>query len=257
MQNIWNQTAMAIASGAIRLRYVGRLFDFASIVVAETGGTDASPTISLGVSNTSLADAVTNDELVFTSTDGSDLMNDIINTIRWWKTTTADRGVESGDFECVAKDCLGNSTTDTPYHATAAKFAGDNGTDHNYGDGDWHDTMHWDSDADSTGHVTLRLPEPRTSKGGVVIAHIYGEATVAAGTVLSSGLTRFLYDDDGNQLYSSGAQTVIGNVNVDWRTAPHAYNGPIIIRDQATTPGDNDCDATTAVAIWDIARNPL
>lgn len=253
---IINPTAMAVAEAAIRVKYNG-VFAYAAVVVDQDGGTDSSPLIKLGVSDTSLAAAVTAAETVFTSTAGTDVMNDIVNAIRWWRTTTSGARVESGDFECEIKNALGNSTVDTPYHASAAKFADDNGSTTNFADGSWHDTMLWDNDSAGVYGVHLRVPGPELSKGGVVIDSIIGDLTKAAGTALDSGMRRYLYDDDGNVLWDSGAQTTLGNANFNIlagdRAAPRDWNMPVIVFDRAADSADAaDCDATTAVVNWGV-----
>ena len=249
MDKTFQSDAMALAEGAIEVKYNGQ-FVHACVIIDQNGGTDSSPLIQLGVSDATLADAVSNAETAYTSTSGSDLINEIVGAIHWWESTTSGRRVYSGDWSCNLKHALGNSTIDTPYHASVVKFADDTGSTINFADGDWHDTLLWDNDASSVGHVSLRIAPPQISKGPVTIAAKVGEATVTAGTVLSSGLTFRIYNDNGDVLYTSGAQTVLGNVDLDWQVRPRTYGTPVIFRDTATTPGDGDVDATTATVTW-------
>jgi len=259
LEKFFHRAAMALAEGAIRVKYNGQ-YAYACVVVDQDGGTDSSPLIGLGVSDTSLAAAVTAVETVFTSTANTDLMNDIVNSIRWWKTTTSGARVETGDFECEIKNALGNSTVDTPYHASAAKFADDDGTTTNFADGSWHDTMLWDNDSAGVYGCHLRLPAPELSKGGVVLDAIIGDLTESDGTkVESNGMRRYIYDDDGNVLWDSGAQTTLGNANYNILAGDRAeavtFAQPIIIFDRAADSGDAaNCDGTTAVARYDIIR---
>ena len=254
MENYWKSQALALGEGALRVKYNGK-FKYASVTVAETGGTDASPLISLGVSDTTLAAAVSAMETVFTSTANTDTIDDIQKSIHWWQTSTAGAIVKSGDWSCEVLHAIANSTTDTPYHASAAKFAADAGTTTNFADGNWHDTLLWDNDAAGVYQVSRRVAHPGISKGGVVLAYITGGLAKSDGTTaLTSGMQRRIYDDDGNVLYDSGAVAAITST-LDWRTAPVAYAFPVIVRDKAYSSGDYaDVDAVTTTLLWDFVR---
>lgn len=250
---VFQSKAMALGESAIRVKYNGA-YDFACVIVDQDGGTGSSPLIKLGVSDTDLAAAVTAAETVYTSTGDTNLMNDMVNAIRWWKTTTSGAVVESKDFDCEITNALGNSTIDTPYHATVEKFVDDDGSTTNFADGDWHGTVLWVNVADSVGTVSLRLPPAGTSKGQVTIASKTGEATVAAETVLTQGITARIYNDDGDVLWTSGKAMALAGVNLDWNERPVTFNSPVIIRDTATDASTDDVAATDAVVVWDVAR---
>lgn len=254
---ILNQTAFAIAEGAIRVKYNGQRA-FACVIVDQDGGTNSSPLIKLGVSDTTLAAAVTAAETVFTSTANTDRLDHIVAAIRWWKTTTSGARVETGDFECEILHAVGNALIDTPYHASAPKFEDDDGSTTNYADGSWHDTMLWDNDSAGVYGVHLRLPHPSLSKGHIAIDSIVGDLTETDGTIVNAGgMIRIIYDNDGNTLWSSGAQTTLGlanfNIIAGARSGVRRWNAPVIIYDRAYTAGDYaNCGATTAVAMWGI-----
>jgi len=253
MEAVYKSTALALGEGAIRVKYNGP-FDFASCVIDATGGTNSSPLISLGVSDTNLAAAAAALETVFTSTDGNDDMADIVASINWWRSSTSGAIVRTGDFACEILHAL---NVDTPYHVSAAKFASDAGTTTNLADGNWHDILLWDNDAAGVYQVSRRIPLPKSSKGGVKIARINGGLAKSDGTsALTSGMARRIYEDDGTVLYSSGTVAAITS-DLDWRLAPISFKNPVIVRDYAYSSGDySDVDTVTTTILWDhIPRN--
>ena len=256
-QNVFGQQAAAVAEAALRVRYNGS-FAYASFTAASTSGTLV---VSLGVSDTSLAAAVSAMETVFTSSANTDRVNHIKDLIRWWKTTTSGAEVKSGDFECEVLHALGNSVVDAPHHATVDLFEDDAGTTNNLR-GEWREVLLWDNDATGVYGVHLRLPHPKTSKNGVTIDSIVGDLTGTDLAALDNGMIRIIYDDDGNALWSSGAQTTNGlanyNIIAGARGGPVSFNKPVVIYDRAAVAGDAaDVDATSMVVRYDVVRLPM
>jgi len=234
---IMHSTQAAQAAPCIRIRYTGK-YAYASAVL--NVGTVAVPFIQLGVSDTSLADAVTNDATVITA-DATYNLRDVIASIKNWSATTASHVVREGEFEAeiwngLYNDEFGGSVNQ--YAAAAGSLQLKN---------DWQGALLIDDNV--AGHTSLLLPLPALSKGQVVISNICG----FAGTTGTPTVTRTIYDLDGNSLWTTGsiatATDALLNPNRPTFTEPTIFgNGPVVVRDTCANVAHNT--ATTMAVSW-------
>jgi hypothetical protein len=238
---IMTASQMAQAAPCIRVRYTGR-YDYASLVL--NVGTAATPYIQLGVSNTSLADAVTNDEMVITS-DGTLTLRDVIASICNWNTTTASHDVLEREFDAelwngLYTDVFGGAVNQ--YAAAAGSLNLKTG---------WQSALLIDDNV--SGHTSLMVPTPSISKDICAISNIEGYP----GSSGTPTVTRTIYDKDGNALWTTGAiataTSALLNPNRPTFTEPCLFgNGPGIVRDTCSDVAHNT--ATTTVVTWGIPR---
>jgi hypothetical protein len=239
---IMQSLAAAIGEAAIRVKYDGP-YAYAALVLVP--GTTA-PALSLGVSDTSQADAVSNAEAVITG-DGTLTLQDVVAAIEMWNTTTASHVVQEREFECdifnaIYTDVFGGSSA--AYVAAAGvlnlknTFVGCliivNG---------------------NTGTITIRVPPPALSKNTITIKDISGHA----GTSGTPTVTRQILGNDGTVYYSSGA---IANAT-DALMKPSVVaplffeplqfaGGVVVVRDTCATPAH--ANATTVNVMWGLPK---
>jgi len=224
---IMEMASAALAENAIEIRYDGD-YDYASAVCDDSGGAASSPLISLGVSNTSLAAAVSAAQTVYTGTSTGDIQ-EVIAKLGIWYDTTAAREVFAGDFKVRQFNSLLN---DSIYHASAAKFEDDAGTTNLKNT--WTGFLTWDNNVDSTGFVTLRIPTQAEFNNVVAVKELSGHS----GTSGTPTLTRTIYNAAGTSKWSSGATaTATSALMLKTFAEPVMFGGPIIVRDTAGTVG--------------------
>lgn len=238
---IMNASQMAQAAPCIRVRYSGR-YDHAALVLDVSNG--AAPILKLGVSNTSLADAVTNAATVITA-DGTLTLRDVIASIGNWSATTASHDVLEREFDAelwngLYSDVFGGSVNQ---YAAAAGSLQLKGT--------WQPALLIDDNV--AGHTSLMLPPPSVSKDVCVISNIEG----VPGTSGTPTVTRTIYDKDGNALWTTGAianaTSALLNPNRPTFTEPCIFsNGPVIVRDTCANVAHNT--STNVVVTWGIPR---
>lgn len=238
---IMNASQMAQAAPCIRVRYSGR-YDHAALVLDV--GSVAAPILKLGVSNTSLADAVTNAATVITA-DGTLTLRDVIASIGNWSATTASHDVLEREFDAelwngLYSDVFGGSVNQ---YAAAAGSLQLKGT--------WQPALLIDDNV--AGHTSLMLPPPAVSKDVCVISNIEG----VPGTSGTPTVTRTIYDKDGNALWTTGAiataTSALLNPNRPTFTEPCIFdNGPVIVRDTCANVAHNT--STNVVITWGIPR---
>lgn len=250
MNTLFHSTAMALAEGAIRVRYVSRQFEFASFTAASSSG---ELTLSLGVSNTDLAAAVTAKEDIYVSSGTSDRMDDIVATIRNWRTTTSGAEVRTGDFDCELLHCIG---AESPDHATVDKFEDDAGTTNSLTNA-WREVLLWDNDAATgVGKVTLRLPHPAASKGGVALGAVSGALSTAGTEMANNGYIKLYHDDSTTPFYTSAITTAIGDWDniIDNRILPVNYGEPVIVRAETIASQEAEATAIATSVTYDVLR---
>jgi hypothetical protein len=254
------QAKMALAESAIEVIYTGKK-QFASIIIDADGGAGASPLVSLGVSDTNQATAQSNVQAAFTGATSS-TMEDLIVAISNFSYGTpgplgngaeTDMYVAKGDFKCRIKNALKNETI---YHATVAKFVDDAGATNLVGYG-YYQCLVWDNDADGVGCVTLRIPAPAKGKGQVAIRQILGLTEKSAGVQITNGLTRILYDEDSNILFTVSMATPTDAGMKYEPIEAVVFSGPVILRDVALNLATNygDVDYTNTYVLWAYPPN--
>jgi len=233
--------AAALAEGAIRVRYTGK-YKYASLTLVVS--TPAAPVLSLGVSDTSLAAAVSAKQTVITG-DATLNHRDVIGSINNWIDTTAAREVLEGDFHAE----LYNSLYNDVFGGTSSPYAAEAGTTYNLKN-TWVDSLIIDNDVSGT--TSVMIPPPGTSKGFAVIKSIKGHP----GTSATPTVTRSIYDMDGNQLDTSGAIATATDAlllaALPVYDEPVVFDGPVIVRDTCATEAHND--ATTMKIQWGLAQ---
>jgi len=207
----------ALAEGAIMIRYTGP-FAYASAKL--TVSSPAAPVLQVGVSDTSLAAAAAAVKTVITG-DGTLTHRDVVAAVNAWYDTTAATEVKQGEFEV---EMLHSLETDV-FGGTTSPYAADAGTSDNLKN-TWVNKLIIDNDADDTGYVSVRLPDPELSKGPVAIRT--GTPTI----------TRSIYKGDGTLVWSLGSvATATGALlAVDFEEPVIVADGPVVVRDTAATP---------------------
>lgn len=224
----------ALASGAIRVRYHGA---YAYAVATLTVSTPAAPVLKLGVSDTSLAAAVSAAQTVIT---GNATLNhrDVVAAINNWFDTTAARAVLEGDFVCE----LYNSLNTDIFGGTATPYAADAGTLNLKNT--WQNALVIDDNAEGFGYTSVMIPPPSMSKGKVAIKEISGHA----GTSGTPTVTRTIYNKDGTSLWTSGAvATATDALLLKTFAEPVVFDGPVIVRDTCTTAAHNTATTMTVM----------
>lgn len=226
----------ALAAGCIRIRYHGK-YQYAVAVLVVT--TPEAPVLSLGVSDTDLAAAVTAKQTVFTG-DGTMNMRDLIAKINNWIDTTAAREVLEGDFTAELYNAI---YTDVVGNATASPYAADAGTLNLKNT--WQSALLKDDDAENTSFTSLMIPPPSMSKGAIALIEISGHA----GTSGTPTVTRTIYDMDGNILWSSGSiATATSALLLKTFAEPVVFDGPVVVRDTIAAYAHNT--ATTMMVTY-------
>lgn len=237
---IFHLKAAALAEGAIRVRYKGK-YAYAALVL--TVSTPAAPVLALGVSDTSLADAVTNKATVITG-DATLNHRDVVAAVNNWLASTASHEVLQGDFEAELYNSLNTDIfggVSSPYESAAGSLNFKN---------TWRDALVIDNNV--AGTTTVMIPPPSMSKGPAVIKSIKGHA----GTSGTPTVTRTIYDADGNVLDSSGAIATATDAlllaALPVYDEPIIFDGPVVIRDTCANVAHND--ATTMKIQWTFAQ---
>lgn len=252
--------AMALGESAIQVQYKGKK-GFATIVIDADGGADYSPLVSLGVSDSSVAQAVTNKVTAFTGASTSTL-DDLIVAINncLGGTVDGDDDIKLGDFQARIKDSL---RTDSLYSAAAAEFANEAGTAQNlkgYVDSttgyNWFSTLVRDNDANGVGAIYKRVPPPDISNGPVAIGTITGISS-NSGTAITNGLVREILDDKGSVLWTySDATPTAAEAKFYFENGPIVFDGPVVVRDSVLVATDYaEMDATTTAITWGQPAN--
>jgi len=221
---IMEPQAAALAENAIEIRYKGK-YDYAACFIDDDGGANASPLISLGVSNTDLAAAVTAMQTVVTGSATMDI-HEVIATINNFYDTTAARKVLAGEWEARQFNSLLN---DTVYAASTALFEDDDGTTNNYKKG-WYGILTWDNNATGVGMVTLRVPQEAEFNSLIAISEISG-LTGATGTPT---ITRAIYNKEGTSLWTNGGvASATAALLKQTFPEPVKFGSPVYVRDTA------------------------
>ncbi len=231
----------ALALPCIRARYTGK-YEYAALVLDV--GTPAAPVLKLGVSDTSLADAVTNVATIITG-DGTLNIRDVVASVRNHSATTASHVVQEGEFDCeisnaVYSDVFGGSANQ---YAAAAGSVNLKNT--------WRDALLIDDDV--AGTTTLRLPPCGMSNGPVVILNITGHP----GTSGTPTVTRTILDIDGTELWSTGAiataTDALLNPNIPTFAEPTMFSSKVVVvRDTCSNVAHNT--ATTLTVTYALAQ---
>jgi len=234
---------MALAEPALRVRYTGP-FKFACVYIdADTGASD-SPRISLGVSNVSLADAVTN-KVLAADPGVAGTIQSVMIAIREHRDETLALYVLPGDFKCEVANAL---LSEAAGAASGAKFSDDAGTTHNYAAGEY-GCLKFDNTVPYNGTrygIRMRVPAAQISKAGVAIQNIGG---VPSGQG-ANAVTREILADDGTVLWSvtgSATSTAAELAFADNDAIPIGYPYPVIVRDSCITTA---MSGTTAYVNW-------
>ena len=240
---IMQSLAAALGEAAIRVKYDGP-YAYASLVLNVSA--PAAPILSLGVSDTSLADATSNAEAVITG-DGTLTLQDVVAAIEMWNTSTASHIVQEREFECdifnaIYTDVFGNASV--PY-VTAAGVLNLKGAfvgcliivNAN------------------TGTVTIRVPPPALSKNTITIKDISG-LTGSSGVPT---LTRQILGNDGTVYYTSGAiSSATAALMKPSVVAPLFFEplqfagGVVVVRDTCSTPAH--AVSTTVNVMWGLPK---
>ena len=234
---IMQSTQAAQAAPCIRIKYTGK-YAFSAAVL--NVGTASVPFLRLGVSDTSLADAVTNVATVITA-NGTLNLRDVVASVKNWSATTASHVVREGEFQCelwngLYNDVFGGSVNQYAAAAGSLELKGE-----------WQGCLLIDDNV--SGHTSLLLPLPSVSHDKVVISNIEGYP----GTSATPTVTRTIYDLDGNSLWTTGAIAIatgaLLNPNRPTFTEPSILgNGPVVVRDTCANVAHNT--ATTMQVLW-------
>lgn len=237
---LMHSNSAAQAAPCVRARYTGK-YAYAAAVLDV--GTVAVPFLRLGVSDTSLADAVTNVATVITA-DGTLNIRDVVASICNWSATTASHDVQEGEFQAelwnaIYSDEFGGSVNQ--YAAAAGSLNLKNA---------WQPLLLIDDNV--AGHTSLMLPPPAMSKAPAVISNIEGHP----GTSGTPTVTRTIYDKNGNVLWTTGAiataTDALLNPNRPTFVEPVVWDGPVIVRDTCANVAHNT--ATTMQVTWAFAQ---
>jgi len=236
----------ALAAPCIRVRYTGK-YAYASLVLVKTA---AAPILSLGVSDVSLADSVTNTEVVITGNLTFNL-RDVVQSINNWLDTTSTQAVLQGDFQAELYNAL---YSDIFGNATAAQFETAAGTVQLKNV--WGDALIKDDNANGSSHTSLMIAPPSMSHGMVVIKEITGHP----GTSGTPTVVRSIYDMDGNLLASSGSigsatDALLAAALPAFAEPVILCDGPVIVRDTVATCGHNDATTMRVMYGFPQAKN--
>lgn len=228
------QTPLTMKTGeyALRVGYAGK-FKFAAIVIDADGGADESPLISAGVSDVSLADAVTNKVTVISAV-ATTTIKEILYAIRNHRDYTVATWVDIGDFTCEVSDAI---MSEAAGNATADQWNDDAGTTLNYRNGPY-ECLQWKNAAayDGTNFgIRKRVPAGTVSKGAVAIVAISGAPVQAGGC---SAVTREILDDDGNVLFTVTGSDPSTAAELAYRDPTSvnsvSFGSSVIVRDRCT-----------------------
>ena len=241
---IMQSLAAKIGEAAIRVKYDGP-YAFASLTLVVSSPT--APVLSLGVSDVSLADAVTNKETVITG-DGTLTLQDVVAAIEMWNSSTASHIVQEREFECeidnaIYPDVFGGSAS--PYAAAAGVLNLK---------GAFVDCLIMVNTI--AGTITVRVPPPSLSKNVITIKDISGHP----GTSGTPTVTRQILGNDGTVYYTSGAIATATDalLKPNGVAAPLFFEpilfagGPVVVRDTCATPAH--ADATTMFVMWGLPK---
>ncbi len=238
-------SAASLAESAFYITYKG-VYDYAVLVLDV-----AAPTAMLarlGVSNTSLADAVSNVATVATG-GAAVTMEHVRRLINLHSATTASHVVKEEDFQCELLHCRGN---DLFYHASVTPIVADTGTV-NLKAG-WAELGVWDNDATGVGFVTLRVPHPGVSKGEILVRAISGLTALSA-TTATDTVTRDVTNGAGDRtVFTTGsvANATAALLAKDFlEPVGLGARGPIVLRDAVTNDVAN-CDFTSLAVVWGL-----
>lgn len=229
MNEVTQSISAAIAEPCIQLTYKGPYAYAAAVLVVSS---PTAPVLSVGVSDTSLADAVSNAAAVITG-DGTLTLRDVVASLKLHQATTASHVVRECEFEAVLwnaiySDVFGGSSS--PYAAAAGVINLKNTP-----------TGILIIDNDVAGTTSLRIPVPSVSNGPVAISNVAGHP----GTSGTPTVTREIYDLDGNVLATldsavASATDALLNPNRPTFVNPVIlHSGPVVVRDTCGTAGHN------------------
>ena len=248
---------MAVGESAIEVLYKGKKA-YAAVVIDADGGAGASPLISLGVSDTSLVQAVTNKVTAFTGASDS-LVKHIVAAIKNASggTVDGDDEITMGDWDCRVKD---DWEAKSCYHATLPEYTDAAGSVQFKGAG-WTGTLIRDNDADTVGRICKRVPPPAISQDGVGIRTITGmmssSATIEA--AITNGITRNIRDDDGNVLWHiSDASPTNAELKFDLGDIV-IWPFPVIVEEVLINQATNyaECIGSTTAILWGLRGNNM
>ena len=240
---IMQSLAAKIGESAIRVKYDGP-YAFASLTLVVSSPT--VPVLSLGVSDVSLADAVTNKETVITG-DGTLTLQDVVAAIEMWNSSTASHIVQEREFECE----IDNAIYPDVFGGSASLYAAAAGTLQLKGS--FVGCLIMANTASGT--ITLRVPSPALSHNVITIKDISGHP----GTSGTPTVTRQILGNDGTVYYTSGAiATATDALLKPSVVAPLFFEpimfagGPVVVRDTCATPAH--ADATTMFVMWGLPK---
>lgn len=230
------QTPLTVKTGeyALNVGYAGK-YKFAAVVVDADGGADESPLITMGVSDVSLADAVTNSsgKTVITCVAATTI-KEILYAFRNYFDYTAATWVDKGDVTCEVLDAI---LSEAAGNATADQWNDDAGTTTNYRNGP-SPCLQWKNAAayDGTNFaIRKRVPSGTVSKGAVAIVAITGAPTQAGGC---SAVTREILDDNGNVLWTVTGSDPSTSAELQYRDPTSintvSFGSSVIVRDRCT-----------------------
>ncbi len=230
-----------LALPCVRARYTGK-YTYAALVLDV--GTPAAPVLKLGVSNTSLADAVSNVATIITG-DGTLTIRDVVASVRNHSATTASHDVLENEFDCEINNAIYTDVFGGSVNQYAAAAGSLNLKDQ------WQDALLIDDDV--AGTTTLRLPPCGVSNGAACIKNIAGHP----GESTTPTVTRSIYDIDGNLKWSTGAiataTDLLLNPNTPTFVEPIVFSlKPVVVRDTCANVAHNT--ATTLAVTWMLGQ---
>jgi len=234
-------TQATLALPCIRVRYTGK-YDYAALVLDV--GSAAAPVVKLGVSDTSLLDAVSNAATIITG-NGTLTVKDVVGSIRNHYATTASHDVLENEFDCE----INNAIYTDVFGGSANQYAAAAGTLQLKSN--WQGALLIDDNLSGT--TTLRLPICGVSNGSAVIKNITGHP----GTSTTPTVTRSIYDVDGNLKWTTdaiaNATDALLNPNRPTFVEPIVFSlEPIVVRDTCGDVSHNT--ATTLAVTWGLAQ---
>ena len=239
---IMQATSAAQAAPCIRVRYTGKYAFGAAVLVVTT---PAAPVLSLGVSDVSQADAVTNMETVITGNATLNL-RDVVASVKNWSDTTATQAVLQSEFEAEISNALYSDV----FGGSANQYAAAAGTLQLKNT--WQGALLIDDNV--SGHTSLRLPVAGVSNDKVTILNISG----VPGTSGTPTVTRTIYSLAGVALWTTGAiataTAALLNPNRPTFNEPTIFgNGPVVVRDTCANVAHNT--STTMMVEWALPGN--